>query len=291
MSTVSELSHLIALLDDPDETVSHVVSNKIMNFGLPVTGFLKKELRKSNNNVLTNRLEHLITNIELDHLFKEIEKWSKEPDPELIMGLCLISNVISHESDSAHITDTLFNMAKEVWVEMNDSQTLVEKIEIYNHIFYHRIGFRMKDPFLIDFQKAQLHNAIEIKQANPVLLGLLYIAIAQLAGIPIGAVAFPGGYIPACLRKDGQVLFYINICQSGEIFGHDQLLTILNNYGFSFPPEKFTTCNALSLTDIFAESLYFITGSIGDKELERRMEYTLTFFGDERLLFIEEDDE
>ena len=287
----SDVPHLISLLDDPDDAVALVVRNRLMSIGVPITGILRQEMRQSDNTTLTRRLGHLIANIELDQVYKDLESWCKEPDPDLLKGMCLIFNVACPEVPTNHIFDTVFDLAQEVWVELSDQKTVIERIHLFNHIFYHRIGFCVVDPFLMQFDKSLLHKAIETKQANPVVIGLLYIAAAGLAGIPVGAVVFPGGFLPACIHEDGRILFYINICQSGEVFGHEQLLAVLKDFGFPTSKNMCTCCHARTLAGIYAESLYYLAGSIGDRELEIRMEYTLKFFGEKRILFIEEDDD
>ena len=294
MNTVtdrSELTHLIALLDDPDDAVSHVVRERLMNLGLPVTGMLRRAMHRSDNRTLTQKLGHLITNIELNEVYKELDMWCKEPDPDLLKGMCLIYRVASPDATCEHIVDTVFDIAQEVWAELSDQKTAIERIHLFNHIFYHRVGFTAVDPFLMQFDKALLNRAIETKQANPVLIGLLYIVTAGYAGIPMRAVAFPGGFLPAGLDQEGRLLFYINICQSGELFGHEQLVTLLTNFGFPASEDVITPCHTVALAGAYAESLYYLAESVGDNDLAYRMEHTLTFFGEKRILFMEEDDD
>ena len=286
-----ELTHLIALLDDPDDAVALVVWDRLMDMGLPVAGMLRKVLHKSNNRTLTHRLARLISDMEMDHSYEALYAWSRERDPNMLKGLCLILRLVCPDLSFEYIFDAVFDISKEAWIELSDQKTTIEQIHLFNHIFYHRVGFRVDDPFLMDPNMAFLDKAIETKRANPVLFGLLYLAAANQAGIPITAVAFPGGFLPACTHADGRISFYINICQYGEIFGKEQLLGIFHNFGISMSEEQFFTCDTPALAAIYAESLYFIAGNTGDNDMERRMEKVLKLFGDKRILLLELEEE
>jgi hypothetical protein len=282
---------LISLLDDPDDSVTRVVRERIANMGFPIAGILQNVMRRSENQVLTRRLKRLIADIELDHVFDELCAWREGRDPDLLKGISLILQVVSPSASFDRIFEIVLDISKEVWLELSDQKTMMERIHLFNHIFYHRIRFKAVDPFLKELDKALLDRALETKQANPVLLGLLYMAVADQAGIPVCAMAFPGGFLPACIDENGRILFYINVCQSGEAFALEQLFSLLKEWGFYVTEKQFTPCDAVSLAGIYAESLYFIADNIGDKEMERRLEQTLKFFGDKRILLIEEDDE
>ena len=286
-----ELATLVSLLDDSDDAVIPVVTERIKSLKPNISTLLALSNVCGSNGLIIRRLGRIISEIRRDDVYRELEAWRCERDPELIKGLWLVYRMLFPDVRYEAIMDACMDMAKDVWIELTDNQTAVEKVHLLNHIFYHRINFKVADPFLSNREMALLERALERREANPVLLGLLYLDVAFRAGLPVRAVVFPGGFMPVCVDENEQILFYINIFNTGEIFGIEQLIRFLKDFGILIPKERFVFGDAFTLAGIYAESLYFIGGSMGDKEMEQKMEQILTLFGDERILLIEEDDD
>ncbi|MCL2502541.1 MAG: transglutaminase-like domain-containing protein [Bacteroidales bacterium] len=286
-----DLATLVSLLDDSDHTVVPVVRERLIDMGPPVIGILRSFSRHCHDNPkLLHRLEGVIADIQLHRSSDSLLAWCSGRDPDLIQGLCIVFGLIYPNVPTSSISQSLFEMANEVWMELNDSQTGVEQLQLFNHIFYHRLGFRVEDPFLSELKPALLDYAVANRRANPILFGLIYLAFAFRSGLAIRAVVFPGGFMPVCVDDQNRVLFYINIYKSGELFDKEQLRTFLADLGFVIPSKDFVLCDTVTLVGIYAESLYFVAGNTENKEMERLLEEALTFFGDKRILIMEEDE-
>ena len=286
-----EVSTLISLLDDPDETILPVVAEKLLTLRPNISMLLAIKSKYGENTVMYYRLTRMISDIQKHELEKEIDNWSCVGDPDLLKGLWLVNRAIYPDIPFEELELFSMDMAKEVWMELTDNKTIVEKVHLFNHVFFHRIGFKIEDPFLSELSPALLEYALQKRLANPVLFGLLYLDVAFRSGLPIRAMAFPGGYLPVCVDEFDQFLFYINIFNRGEIFGREQLDFNLRGFGISIPQERFKICGVFTLTAIYAESLCFIANSTGNKEMEDKMEHILKLFGEERFLIKEEDDD
>ena len=282
-----EITALISLLDDPDSNVTPIVRERLKTLRPNICSLLAVREDCVHNALMTQRLDKVIT----DQILNELSAWQQEDDPELLKGLWLVYRMVRPHLEYKEMEEGCMDMVKDVWVELSDDKTSVEKVHLYNHVFYHRIGFKVEDPFLSESLPAFLDRALEKKQANPVLFGLLYLDVAYKAGLPIRAMVFPGGFLPVCVDENERVLFYINIYNAGEIFGHEQLAAFLNDFGLSIPKERFFLGDTVTLVATYVESLYFIAAHVGDREMEQKMEQALTLFGDERILIMEEDDE
>jgi len=286
-----EITALISLLDDPDDTVIPIVRERLKSLKPDISTLQAIKSKSCGNDLFMYRLDRVIAELRMSSITNELEAWHSERDPELLKGLWLVYRTLFPNADYEEMEEVCMNMVKDVWMELTDNKTAVEKVHLYNHIFFHRIGFSVEDPFLSESLPAFLDKALERKQANPVLFGLLYLDVAFRAGLPIRAMLFPGGFFPVCVDENDRILFYINVFNFGEIFGIDQLITFLKDFGISIPRERFVFCNTFALAGIYAESLYFVAGNVGDKEMEQKMEQLLKLFGDERVLLIEEDEE
>lgn len=286
-----EIATLISLLDDPDDSILPVVTDKLKILRPNVAMLLAIKGQYRENAILHYRLNRMIAELQKHEVEKDLDAWSREDYPILLKGLWLVYRTIFPDVKYEPLEEMCMDMAKEVWVELTDNKTAVEKVHLYNHVFYHRIKFGIEDPFLCTFEAACLDKALARKQANPLLFGLIYLDVAFRCGLPIRAMAFPGGFLPVCVDENEQFLFYINIYNTGEIFGREQFCDFLSDFGISIPQERLVLCSDFTLAGIYAESLYFLADSIGNKELEQKMEQVLKLFGNERFLIMEEDEE
>jgi hypothetical protein len=284
------LHHLLTLLDDPDEAVRPVVREQLLSMGIPIVGKLRRAQQGTENAFLADRITQIIDEIVLKNTQEGLSDWEKEPDPELLKGLCLISHCIEPDCEYPSLWNQAFSIAQDVCLELSDAKTAVEKVQIFHHIFCHRARFEVVDPFMQQMEAGLMQAAFATRKCNPVIFGMYYMTLALQVGLPVRAVAFPGGFLPAYLDENGQVLFYINIYQSGNLLDLSQLQQFFAGFGFSFAPEAFKLVNACTLAGIYTESLYFLFGNREDKGREKMMEQLLSFFGDTRYLLIEEDD-
>jgi len=284
------LHHLLALLDDPDDAVRPVVREQLLNMGIPIVGKLRRVQQGTENAFLADRITQIIDEIVLKNTLEGLSGWERELDPELLKGLCLISHCIDPDCDYPSLWNQTLSVAQDVCVELNDAKTAVEKVQIFHHIFCHRARFEVVDPFMQQIEAGLMQAALTTRKCNPVVFGLYYMVVALQVGLPVKAVAFPGGFLPAYVDENGQILFYINVYKSGTLLDLSQLQQFFSEFGFSFAPEAFKLVNVCALVGIYAESLYFLFGNREDKGRERKMEQLLKFFGDTRYLLIEEDD-
>jgi len=286
-----DIATLVSLLDDSDHSLVPVVRERLIGMGSPVIAILKSYRQQYRDNPkLLHRLDGVIADIQLNRATEALVTWHSGREPDLIQGLCLLFELIKPETRSEALSHSLYEMANEIWMELSDAQTAVEQVHLFNHIFYHRLGFKAEDPFLSDPMLAMLDNALNNRRGNPVLFGLIYLAFAFRSGLDIKAVVFPGGFMPVCVDEQDNILFYINIYQSGELLAKEQLRKLLADWGFVIPQKDFALCDAVALVGIYAESLYFIAGNTENKEMEQLLEEVLAIFGDKRYLIIEEEE-
>ena len=286
-----EIAALVSLLDDSDDAILPVVTERLKSLKPNISALLTLRKTYSDNDVMSYRIGKIINEIRSSNLLWEIELWQQERDPELLKGLWLVYRALFPQAQYRTMADICMEMAKEVWVEITDNQTALEKVHLYNHIFLHRFGFKVDDPLLFEFEGAFLENALVKRNANPVLFGLIYLDVAYRVGLPIRAVVFPGGFMPVCVDENETILFYINIFNTGEIFKVEQLISLLREFGIIIHRDHFFIGNAILLSSIYAESLYYISGNKGNSEIEQKMEQIIKLLGDKRFLLIEEDDE
>ncbi len=104
----------------------------------------------------------------------------------------------------------------------------VEKIKLFNHVFYNYFGFSGNTKNHHDPQNSYINQVLESKRGNQISLAIIYSTIAQKLDIPVYGINLPQHFILGYIDEGKQVeqefsvLFYINAFNKGAIFGkHD----------------------------------------------------------------------
>ena len=86
-----EIYALLHLIDDPDEEVFGVVSNRIIDFGKGIIPNLENLWENTISEDVQTRIELLIHRLHYRDLTEEIEQWSKNIHHDLLTGALLVA--------------------------------------------------------------------------------------------------------------------------------------------------------------------------------------------------------
>lgn len=293
MKQDTEIHSLVSLWDDPDVVVRQAVWKRIKEIGPLAVDQIKameSQANQSERFALASLLEQLTRETALDALVN----WLENPMDNTLLGICLVQEACGFPINYEWADNLLMDHTNSVNTEISDTATLLESVQLFNHVFYHRLSFQAVDPFIKEPANAFLNKVLERRQGNPVTLGILYMLLAYRCNVPIKGVAFKGGFLPAVVDKNSTVVFYVNIYKGGNLFAPTQLDYFIKESGLTIPKESFHTATAVDLVQMYAECLYFLYTTIDSesaRETEHLMEQVLKCFGDERALFAEEDEE
>lgn len=234
----SELKALISLLDDPDNEVYSHVSGKLTSYGPQIIPKLEVAWEETLDNILQERIEQIIHQIQLDDLKKEFERWLKHDKNDLYKGAVLVAKYQYPELDEVKLKTDIDHIRRAIWLEMNYHLTPFEQVNVFNHVFYTLMGFTGKTPDKPDINSFYLNNVVESKRGNSLSLGLLYLIIAQDLDMPVYGVDLPKHFVLSftkdfmeTLDEDAdlrdQVIFYINALNKGTIFTRNEITLFL----------------------------------------------------------------
>jgi len=136
-----ELSALIRLLDDPDSSVFDKIRDKIYSYGSLAIPVLEDAWENSFDNTIQQRIENIIHSLQMDDLYRELHTWTHMGASDLLMGHLLISRHQYPDLDEAKIREQVMQIKHDVWLEINNNLTSLEKIKVLNHIMYDVHGF------------------------------------------------------------------------------------------------------------------------------------------------------
>jgi len=226
-----EIESLIRLLDDPDVTIFHAIRIKLNQMGMQAIPHLEKAWENSLDDLFQTRIENIIQDIHFNETKNKLIRWEKSPH-DLISGAILIANFQYPELNFEETYQAIDKIKQDVWIEINDNLTALEKIKIVNHVFFEVHGFSRNNTFQNSPHSNFINQLLETKKGSPIALAILYSGICQQLNLPVSGVALPKNFIlcykdpqvPAIYEDATQgVLFYINPFNKGVVFGKKEI--------------------------------------------------------------------
>jgi len=286
-----ELDCLVSLLDDKDLTVSKCVDDRLRSAGLPIVRLLTTMASNESNlemkRLISERAENLNIDFRLND-FKDFTTRQRGPLSLFEAGF-LISSMFDTGLRRDWYEDMFFKCSGEYLAEHSDQRTGIENIRIFNHIFFHRLGFTVYDVDISRDEFALISRALKTRKGNPFTIAYIYFMIAQVAGLPLKALCFPGGFVPVYV-ENGKEMFYINVYRGGEIFLKDRLSEFLKATGIPINPSSFHLREDSSVTTVYLESLLFLYSNLKEEKKCSFIERALSCMCSERFLTVDEED-
>lgn len=223
----AEIRALIRLLDDPDNDVYENVSDRLVSFGKTVIPLLETEWEIQHQQSIQNRIEIIIDEIEFYDCCSNLQDWCDGGAESLLDGVLAASRFQYPEINKEFITASVERIRKDVWLELNDNLTSLEKARVINHILFDVHHFKQLNNFQNSYQSYFLNNLIETNSGSPISLAILYKLIADNLELPIVGLNLPGhfilGYSDVFNHTENDMLFYINPFSKGAVFGRGEL--------------------------------------------------------------------
>ena len=223
---------LIHLLDDPDTEISDVVTGNLMELGPEVIPELENAWERSADQYYQEKIENIIQDIQFLNVKKNLSAWKDSGASDLLEGACWIAKYQYPELEIAGVKKAIEKISSEIWLELNDRLTALEKVRIINHILFGVHKFTKNSRHFYAPQNSFINLVLESKKGNPVSLALIYILIARNLGIPVYGVNLPKIFILAFMDDHGagkkktplrEVLFYINPYNRGSVLGKREI--------------------------------------------------------------------
>ena len=234
-----KLDSLIALLDDPDNSVFHIVLEELLKEDISLVDPLEHIWETSFDELVQKRIEGIIQEIQLKDTKERIKQWVDQETIDLFEGFFLISRHRYPEIKLKPIQIQLERIKKDIWIEYKNSLTALEKIAILNHIFFDQYKFKVDFFNLNSPHNCYINRILETKKGNPVSIAILYTIIAQSLNLPAYYIDFQKNPLVGYFDKDiaqiihgeeigHSVLFYINPSNKGAIIGTKEVDYIQN---------------------------------------------------------------
>jgi regulator of sirC expression with transglutaminase-like and TPR domain len=285
--STAELSALISLLDDPDETVFNQIQDRLLSLGQEVIPHLESAWENSFDPLFQNRIENIIHKIQFDSIKEDLHNWAMLGGQNLLFGTILVARYQYPDLNEEKIKKQIDQIRQDVWLELNNNLTALEKVRVINHILFEVHGFGGNTTNFHAPQNSYINNVLESKRGNPLSLAILYTIIAQSLNIPIFGVNLPEHFIVAYKEEHdfpaitddlqhGNILFYINPFSKGSVFSRKEIDTFLKQLKLEQDPSYYEPCNNIDIIKRLIRNLIYAFEKLGYVEKMNELKNLIT---------------
>jgi len=221
-----ELEAQIQLLEDSDTQIFSIIREQLVSKGEQVIPVLENAWGNSSYPLVNQRIENIIHEINFNQILKDLEHWVQEGKQDWFTILYLLSKFYYQNIDKIQLHQEIQKIRNDIWLEINDNLTALEKIQVFNRIFYKKYQFSQNTSHRNSKNSFFLSELIDTKKGNDLSLGLLYLLLSESLEFPIYGIDLPNNFILAYLNTEhtedfnsNSVLFYINPINEGIVFG------------------------------------------------------------------------
>ncbi len=227
-----ELKAIIALLDDPDREVAEVISDTLLKKGIEAIPELEKAWENTLDEKIQERLEDIIQQIQFNTAKQHLLGWIKTGAEYILEGAFFVAQFQYPDIKFEKISNEIEKIRKDIWLELNDNLTALEKVRILNYFIFDIHHFSRNTADFYSPQNCYLNKVIETRKGNPISLAIIYLAVSYKLGLPIYGVNLPKNFILAYKNElsitdtdneENNILFYINPYNNGAVLGRREI--------------------------------------------------------------------
>ena len=273
--SLKEVIALITLLDDPDEVIYSQVKDRFVILGPPAIPHLETAWENSFDAIMQKRIEIIIHTIQFEILQKALKKWAIEEQEDLLKGILILSRYQYPDLNETKIRKDLGQIKQDVWLELNDDLTAIEKVKVLNHILFEVHQFSGNITNYHAPQNSFINNVLESKKGNPLMLSVLYMLICKELNIPIYGINLPQHFVLAYLNDNANlidvnnktlsnnILFYINPFSKGLIFNQKDIDQFLKQLNLEAEAKYYIPCSNVEIVKRSLNNLIFSYEKLG----------------------------
>ncbi len=275
---LKEVIALITLLDDPDDGIYSEVKNRFIILGPPAIPHLETAWENSFDALMQKRIEGIIHTIQFKALQDALKHWAENEQDDLFKGCAIISRYQYPDLDENKLKKQLHQIKQDVWLELHDDLTAIEKVKIINHILFevHQFGGNITNYHAP--QNSFLNVVLETKKGNPVMLSVIYALICKELDIPVYGVNLPQHFILAYVNDfanlfdasnktlSNNILFYVNPFSKGLIFNEADIDAFIKQLKIEPDNKYYLPCSNLDIIKRILSNLIFSFDKMGYAE-------------------------
>ncbi len=253
---IKELSALISMMDEPVDVNFISIRQKIAGYGSTAIPLLEEAWMHAGNDGDILRIISLIDEIRFNDIYFGLENWAKFHSNNLIDAFFILSKFQYPELDEDIYRQKLERLKTDMWLEINENLTALEKVKVLNHIFYEVYQFRGQLPQDAKIGDYCLNNLLDSRKGSAIALGILYVSLAHKLNIPVFGVDLHQHFVLAYMDdnqpvklpekyEEKEVLFYIAVVNKGSAFTKNEIEHYIKQANIQTKPSYFLPCGHL----------------------------------------------
>lgn len=231
----TELQHsLYTLLDDHDQVVTRSVTAEVLRQGPEMLSALE-EIAFSESNLsvreeVVHRLEEIYYEMVISSMNGAVQLEEGEQF-QLLDFAVLLTKLLYRGEDWRELVNAFVSKSAEMVMELSKGMTAMESCGVFNHIFFHRFGFKALPSEDVSPGYQMPATILNCGEGGKHVLTLLYFMFVQDCSLPVYPVEYRRTLIPAWIEND-KVLFCINVFNQGEMIFLPEEELVCKEYGF-----------------------------------------------------------
>lgn len=242
-----EIKNLLSLIDDPDELIWHPIRDSIVQMGKAVLPIVQEHWQSADTPDLASRVQGLIDEIQFRELHTDWIQWWNSESGTLKEGAVLLYRIIDPEYNISQLESLIKPITNEIWIELSDKLTALEKTRIINYLIFEKRGLNPVSNLDSKSKHLFISALLLTGSGHPLVISLLYCLLCRELSIPVykagngedSALAyidtFNVGQALIQILGDYPVFFYILPDQIGNVIGLKFYTDYLNE---QFPTQK-----------------------------------------------------
>lgn len=254
----NKIEALIKLLDDPDNLVYREVEKNLLEMGTEIVPILEKAWENSANNLIHQRIENIIQQIQFTEVYNGFSSWRKSQELNIVEGAYWLAKFVYPYLELERINSKLSTMILDLRNELNPSVTPLGKIKVINHILYDVHKFSRNVSNQNSAQNSCINEVLEIGKGNSVTLAIVYLTIGWAVGLPLVGINLPINFIIGYLKpgaenlprhkiKQQDIEFYVNPANYGTVLRSGEIDQFLKQQQIEKKNEYYLPCNNLTI--------------------------------------------
>lgn len=273
--SLKEVIALITLLDDPDEQIYSQVKERFVSLGPPAIPHLETAWENSFEAIMQKRIESIIHTIQFETLQKALKSWALNEQDDLLKGTLILARYQYPDLDETKIKKQLAQIKQDVWLELSEDLTALEKVKILNHILFEVHQFSGNITNYHAPQNSFINNVLESKKGNPLMLSVVYMLICKELNIPVYGINLPQHFVLAYLNDyanlmdvtnkslSNNILFYINPFSKGLMFAQKDIDQFLKQLNLEPESKYYLPCSNVEIMKRCLNNLIFSYEKLG----------------------------
>lgn len=195
MEENKEISALFHLIDDPDEEVFGLVSNRIIDYGKGIIPNLENLWENSISEEVQERIELLIHKLHFRDLSEELGEWHRNIHQDLLTGALIVAKFQYPELQVSQVYQEIEKLRRNIWLELNSYLTPLEQVNVVTSILYNYYNLKGTEINILQPEEFLINKQLEAKRGNAIANQILYLIMSELLDLPIRAVNIPRQFV------------------------------------------------------------------------------------------------